>query len=371
MTLTWADPDNDTIDGYQVRHARSSVNLPDWSDDHNVDGSGPATTRHRVTGLTNGSEYTFDVRAYNEAGVGVSDSARATPEVPPCPRLTIDAISDVTVNVGGSVSLQANARGGCGSTRYSISGAPRNVNINETTGAISGRVPNSPATHNVTVTARDRAGNTDTEKFNIIVVCPSITYSGPMTITVTTGGSKTVTATASGGQSPYTFTKTSGPSWVTIEEDGKIKVTNAPNSPGQHTVRVSIADNRGCTGTGEFTVKVTEEPCAEVEIDDIADVKVKVGGSISITPSARGGCGDLDYSKTGTLPDGVTFDSETGAVSGEPTAAGQNKLTVTAMDTLGNAATTPEFTITVCEPVGIGSISTQDRAGRVVRRRLR
>ena len=43
MTLTWADPDNDTIDGYQVRHARSSVNLPDWSDDHNVDGSGPAT----------------------------------------------------------------------------------------------------------------------------------------------------------------------------------------------------------------------------------------------------------------------------------------------------------------------------------------
>ena len=362
VTLTWADPDNDTIDGYQVRYGRSSVDLPDWSDDHNIEGSGPATTRHRVTGLTNGREYTFDVRAYNEAGVGVSDSARATPEVPPCPRLIIDAISDVTVNVGGSVSLQANARGGCGSTRYSISGAPRNVNINETTGAISGRVPNSPATHNVTVTARDRAGNTDTEKFDIIVDCPSISVSqSPSPFEVEAGETKTLTANASGGCGSHTFSMSGQPEWVTPKEGSANQYNVAPpgdTAPGTYTFEVTATDGCDCTGKGVVTIEVIPpSDCDPIVIDPISNKTVAVNTRITITPRVQVNC-QIIYTMSGRLPPGVTFDGGTGVISG--TVGGSPDtydVTVTATDRDNRNNTDDEdFRITVCEPVVIADI---------------
>ena len=175
MTLTWKDPRNETIDGYQVRYAQSSVNLPDWSDDHNIEGSGAATKRHPVSGLTNGTEYTFDVRAFNEAGVGVSDSATATPAVPPCSRLTIDAINDVRVSVNQSFSRTASATGGCTPITIEMSGAPLGVNIETPPGrtkTISSRGISSTGTSTVTVTATDARGTTASTTFTIAVVPP-------------------------------------------------------------------------------------------------------------------------------------------------------------------------------------------------------
>ena len=83
VTLSWSNPGGDTIARYQ---ARSKVTDSDdstytaWTD---IDGSGADTTEHTVTGLTNGIEYTFELRARNISGPGRASTATATPRAPP------------------------------------------------------------------------------------------------------------------------------------------------------------------------------------------------------------------------------------------------------------------------------------------------
>ena len=78
-TLSWRDPENPYITRYQVRWAESSMALPEWSDAHIIDDSGPATTEHIVEGLNNGRKYTFEVRARVDDVEGLSASVTAVP----------------------------------------------------------------------------------------------------------------------------------------------------------------------------------------------------------------------------------------------------------------------------------------------------
>lgn len=80
VTLSWDDPTDSSITGWQYRHRESSGSYPaTWSD---VPGSGAATTAHTVRGLTTGTEYTFQVRAVDATGPGAaSGEVTATPAV--------------------------------------------------------------------------------------------------------------------------------------------------------------------------------------------------------------------------------------------------------------------------------------------------
>ena len=65
VSLSWSNPNDTSITKYQVRHkADSSFADGDdlWED---ITGSGSGTTSHTVTGLTNGTEYVFQIRAVN------------------------------------------------------------------------------------------------------------------------------------------------------------------------------------------------------------------------------------------------------------------------------------------------------------------
>ena len=83
VTLTWTPPPNDggaAISRYEYRQSPDGgiTWSPDWT---SIPGSGAHTTRHPITGLSNGTAYTFEVRAQNAAGAGkVSESANATPK---------------------------------------------------------------------------------------------------------------------------------------------------------------------------------------------------------------------------------------------------------------------------------------------------
>ncbi len=72
VTLTWADPNDSTITGYQV----STNGDGKFAE---ISGSGAGTTTHTVTGLENGTEYTLAVRAMNDVGEGDASAANATP----------------------------------------------------------------------------------------------------------------------------------------------------------------------------------------------------------------------------------------------------------------------------------------------------
>ena len=68
VTLTWDDPADSTLTGYeyQVNHNDTSTGkLSGWGAWQSIAGSNAATTEHTITGLTGGREYRFRLRALN------------------------------------------------------------------------------------------------------------------------------------------------------------------------------------------------------------------------------------------------------------------------------------------------------------------
>ena len=81
VALTWQDPGDARIRGWQVRYRSGAANFveKDWQ---NVPGSRATTTGHTVTGLTNGDLHHFQVRAVSANGNGAAtETAEATPSL--------------------------------------------------------------------------------------------------------------------------------------------------------------------------------------------------------------------------------------------------------------------------------------------------
>ncbi len=77
VVLSWDDPGNASITGWQVRYRKSGSSWPAWAD---IDGSTATTTAYTVTGLDNDAAYQFRVRAKNNIANGVqSEVLTATP----------------------------------------------------------------------------------------------------------------------------------------------------------------------------------------------------------------------------------------------------------------------------------------------------
>ena len=78
VTLSWSTPDDggSAITGYDFRQREGYGAGPPWSAWTDIEGSGPATTSHTVTGLDYGTPYSFQVRASNTKGhAGASSEA--------------------------------------------------------------------------------------------------------------------------------------------------------------------------------------------------------------------------------------------------------------------------------------------------------
>ncbi len=358
-TLSWANPQDGAVIGYQVRYAQSSVNLPDWSDDHNV----TTRTRHPVSGLTNGREYTFDVRAYNEAGTGVSDSATATPAVPACPALTISEIDNQTVQSGASKTVSVTATGGClpiTLAKKPNSGTPSWVSIEKTgdrawTITISPSSGTTPKTYSAAVRATEARGRTDDEPFTITVSCPTLTLDPIADVDVEVNEGFTRTATARGGCDPIRITMSGAPSGVTIESgDGRTKtISSSGLSPEDtHTVTVTATDNRGTTARVQFDIIVD---CPSISVSQSpTNPQVAVGDSVIVTAIASGGCGSHTFSNPSGLSWVTKKDGSNNQYVAKPTAGtptGTHRFNVTATDDYENTGT-GRLKVTVIPPNG-------------------
>ena len=77
VRLTWTDPGDSIITKYQYRQRAGSGQWSNWRD---ISGSGATTVSHTITGLTNGTSYTFELRAVRSGVIaGASSSVSATP----------------------------------------------------------------------------------------------------------------------------------------------------------------------------------------------------------------------------------------------------------------------------------------------------
>ena len=81
VVLSWSDPNNAGITGWQYRQKAGGGAWGAWTD---IGSSGATTTSHTVSGLNNGTAYVFQVRARkgNVNGASSGDSSSVTPRRP-------------------------------------------------------------------------------------------------------------------------------------------------------------------------------------------------------------------------------------------------------------------------------------------------
>ena len=99
VTLTWAASSDASITGYEYQVRSAGVAWSAWKA---ISGSGSTTTSHTVTGLTNGTEYRFKLRAVNVSGAGKPGPSASPWYVSATPQLSPPAAPTGLTALAGS-----------------------------------------------------------------------------------------------------------------------------------------------------------------------------------------------------------------------------------------------------------------------------
>ena len=299
-----------------------------------------------VTGLTNGTAYTFKVVATNGIGTSLESTASnsAIPStVPNAPTAVSAAVGDAEVTI--SFTAPAN-NGGSSVTRYTVT-ASNGATITGSTSPLTISGLTNGTAYTFTVKATNLNG--DSVESSATSPATPIASSSPtlandaqpsgnpyvgstLASAVTFNGSPTPTQT-------YQWQVCASPTDLSTctNISGATSVSYVPKitDEGKYIVVVATATNR----VGTAVEKSTPTLVINQEIAFSAPSPVPgatTGTAYVLSAAAAGGVGTFTYTvASGTLPTGVTLDPATGQIAGTPTTAGTYTFTVRATDSNG------------------------------------
>ncbi len=267
--------------------------------------------------------------------------------------ITINAGAPVTAALYQGVFLDTNSAVNCYIHPIAVNGgATMNTGYNNTT------VPDFPKQTWFVVlsTPTPGAGVSVSVTFNTssMAVTEVLPPPPPPTIVVdptsaangTVGTAYSQTFTASGGTSPYTYSRSSGtlPPGLVLSSGGVLSGT--PTTAGSYTFRVRATDANSYTGSRSYTVSIVGVP---ITLAPSALPAAAVASAYSQAITASGGTGSFSYAvSAGALPAGLSL-SSAGVLSGVPTASGVFSFTVTATDSASQTGR-QAYTVTVAPP---------------------
>ncbi len=233
VVLTWRDPKDPGITGWQLRLRRVGSSWGDWTD---IDGSDASTTTHTVTGLDNDAIYRFRIRARNDATHGRRSAVREATPTASASTVSL-GIADVTAGEDGAFVFTVTATPapssevGFGYTVTAESGdtATAGDDFIEVAAAVRATIGANATSTAITVAVIDDTLAESSETFTVTLLDPSegVTLGDPT-------GTGTITDNDGSGVPPSVpapvtgFTVTSGVGSATLSW----------NDPGDSTITV-------------------------------------------------------------------------------------------------------------------------------------
>jgi hypothetical protein len=256
------------------------------------------------------------------------------------PRITTNSLSPA---VAGKAYNQAlSAEGGHGLYTWTIySGSlPAGLDLNENTGEISG-IPDASTitranTSRLIFKVEDAMGGTAKSKIlTLKVVLPvSITTASPLP-NADIGTKYVQTLKASGGNGKYTWKlaeDSSLPAGIIISSRGVI--SGRAIAEGTYTFAVAVNDGVD-SQEKEFSLTINKPLfVTTVSLPDGLKGQAYTLAGAPVILTAGGGDGNYKWTKTGTLPGGLTLNRDTGIISGVPIRAGTYTFSVKVTDGL-------------------------------------
>lgn len=285
-----------------------------------------------------GSAYSFTITVTDSVAQTQSKQFSGTVAANPASNINIVSTSLPGIAVG-PVSTLISTSGGIAPFTFSIvSGAlPAGLTLNTSTGAITGTITvlSANTSYGVSIKVTDASNSSDTESFSGSVAAGSsvLAFITSSLSSPTAGINYSYPLVVSGGASPYTFSTSGGalPSGLSIDSaTGVISGTPSVTSGGTNfSVTISVSDSQSQTQSRTFTGTVGSNPAATVKIVSSSLPSMAVG-SVSSGVSTSGGLAPLTFAvASGALPQGLTLNTSTGAITGTiPVAAANSSYAV-------------------------------------------
>lgn len=247
--------------------------------------------------------------------------------------VTILTSSLPSTGFGQSYSATMVAANGSGSYSWSATGLPPGLSMTASTGVISG-VTTASGSFSVNVTVLDVVtGRNAASGYTIVVTTQSLTITSPSSLGgFVPGNTISGNFTASGGQSPYTWTATNLPAGLNLNGvTGAF--SGAATAGGNFNFNVQVSDSQNPPATAVMTISYTVLAFATSALP-LGTQGTPYSGSVAATG------GTLPYTfSSSNLPAGLSMTSN-GAISGTPTVSGTFGFTANVRDNSGLATST-------------------------------
>lgn len=287
--------------------------------------------------------YTFSVYVTSTAGTSEVKELSLVVEQGSEPSIGLESLEAAVPGEEYSADLGI---GGCPDPEVTVTGLPDGLSYDDATGTINGTVEQS-GIYEVTVTATNFFGTVEQTYELIVGVAPEIATGSLEDAAL--GAEYSASIEVTGDPAPE-VTVTGLPGGLTYDaETGKISGT--PSESGIFTVTVAASNIRGSV---EETLELQVVAGPVIATDSLDPVEL--GAEYSVTLGISG-YPDPEVTVMG-LPDGLSYDAETGTINGTVEQSGTYEVTVTATNAYGTAEQTYELVAGVSPAISTTSLGS-------------
>jgi hypothetical protein len=231
-----------------------------------------------------------------------------------------------------------------------VSSLPAGLNLNSSTGAITGTPTGPSATANFTAQVTDSTNTKATGSFSIMVN-PALAITSTSLPGATAGTNYSTNLSATGGVTPYNWSISVGSLPTGMNLSGNT-ISGIPTTAGTVSFTIKVNDGSGGSQSAAVSIVVAPAPLLTVVTTSSNLPQGLVNSSYPATNLSASG-GFQPYTSwivvapgTGILPPGLSL-SNSGQITGAPTTAGTYPFTVQVTDSATPTASTAQANLSI------------------------